>query len=514
MKIWPGRVSLGRILSAQVSLSTDYIRTTGRYRRCLDTGRPGLYLARRSQRFANMLWGSFNSYNNANIYSGSNQPATNSTWGKVLNTAEQVSDVAWSLLMARGHLRPIDYVALGARSIKAGMCIYSTWNVPKAVNLSSYFDYPGSQWGLCSAYICSLAFVGLEIHEKIVETHKVTKSGKVEMAVYTAIVDGVEIGWVSSPNQSTIPNHIWSKTPSRVRDIAARRLWEKAGSDKIVRIQGERTSPYYLPPLVIETAFLRTVETRARRFLDRGVPRAMILDGEPGTGKSTAAGQLARKLNFKTVIINADDFCARKQDRDGSYAAGAQLAEILKPDVLIVNDIDRVSELDQLQLLDLFDNAKAYARLVFATTNRYRFLTEPVRRPGRLDDLIHVPGLSLAEILHVAPSLAPVAEQMLGWPIAYVKDMQDRFEALGTEAFAELPEVARRLAEVREDGKYTIPLAPDEPHSDAEFQIRLAHARGREAIKQTLALSRDEKVETNGYANGLTLPRYFTGGNI
>lgn len=430
-----------------------------------------------------------------------------STWGKVLQTAEVVSDVAANLLFTRGRFRPTDYIALGVKSVHASMQLYSLWSTEKHVNLAEFFEHEDSEWKSCSVFASMLAFEGMEIREQIVESHKIVKGGKVVSAAWTAVVDGVDIGWTGPPTQDHVPDQIWSKTPHKIRDIAARRLWEKAGSDKVLRIQGERTSPHYMPPAVIETEFLRSVERRARLFLDRGKPRAMMMDGEPGTGKTTAAAHMAKKLGFKTVVINAEDFIARYQDRDGFSAHGAELAEILKPDVLIVNDIDRILPDNQLQLLDIFDNAKSYARIVFVTTNHYRKLIEPVRRPGRLDDLIRVPGLTRVEIELVAPDVTPLAERMLGWPIAYVRDMQDRFDVLGTESYAEIGEVERRLREVREDGRYGEPpteTEEKEAETTAKWGIQEYMKAGYQPVRSpdgtTLLIHKSNLGRPNGRA--------------
>jgi hypothetical protein len=133
---------------------------------------------------------------------------------------------------------------------------------------------------------------------------------------------------------------------------------------------------------------------------------------------------------------------------------GARLAQLMRPEILIINDVDRLSEDDQLRLLDILDSAKRYARLVFITTNHYRRLLEPLRRPGRTDDLIQVPGLCLEEILTLAPSAVSLAERMIGWPIAYVLDIAQRINVLGLDAVNEFEQVEQRLLEIRQDGRY------------------------------------------------------------
>lgn len=388
-----------------------------------------------------------------------------SAWGNVLDTADEIADVATALLMARGVLRYIDYAAIGYRTVKAGLNVYRIWAKDTPPDLNSAFQHEGSPWKLASYFASRLAFEGLTIQERIIEEHKYVREGKVVRAAWTATIDGVEIGWVSPPQMNVVPTHIWSKTPERIRELASKRLWERAGSDRMLRIKGETVFPQLLPETIIETEFLRRVETRAQAFLAKSVPRTMVLDGEPGTGKTTAVGYLARKLNFRTAILSADEFLNQSTPNGlGDWiCAGMELVETLKPDVLIVNDIDRLEAEDQLVLLDVFDNAKLYTKLVFVTTNHYRKLLEPVRRPGRLDDVISVPGLDLKELQFVAPELPErYHERVVGWPISYVRDLQDRYRVLGQAGLDEFDEVQRRLNEVREDGKYTPPSASTE----------------------------------------------------
>lgn len=427
------------------------------------------------------------------------------TWGRVLTTGHHLMPLATSLLMARGRFRLVDYAALGISVTNAGLSIYRVWAVEKPVDLSSYFTDLDSGWKLCGYFVSKLAFDGVEIQERIVESRHRTKGGKIVEAAYTAVIDGVEIGWVSEPDCNSTPSHIYSKTPERIRDLAAKRLWERAGSDKILRVQGEVTLSYTLPEELIETRFLQTVEKRVAAFIDGKVARAMVLDGEPGCGKTSCVGYLARKFGLKTIIIAAEEFLESYPNGHGEFFNRAmEFVEVLKPDILIVNDVDRVPRDRQLPLLEVFDNAKTYAKVIFATTNHYRDLIEPVRRPGRLDDLIRVPGLSLEEILLLAPELQDIAPKMLGWPIAYVRDMKDRYRVLGDLGLAEFDEVARRLEEVRIDGNYG--EATGKPSFSATYNGAAAWEEHNLEVRRRAAHARTQMKEAlpiTAWAEGL-----------
>lgn len=382
-----------------------------------------------------------------------------STWGKTWGTLERVAEFATALLQTRGDLRPLDYLALGAAATKASVGIYSTWRGrPPELSLADFFDLPGSGWRRCSSWSTVWAFGGMEVNERLIEDHKQVFRGKVISACWTAVVDGVEIGWVGPPNQNAVPDNIWSKDPDRVWNIVSRRLWEKAGSDNIIRIEESDCIPYNLPSGIIETTLLRDTADIAKKFIEKGKPWAMILDGEPGTGKTVAAGYVARKFDYRMAVLDASSLVGAPDHVDlfTAETRASRVAAMLKPDVLLINDIDRLTKEGQLELLSFLDSAKSFARLVFVTTNHYRSLIEPIRRPGRLDEIVHVPGLTLDEIRKVAPDLPSIADKMIGWPIAYVRSMQDRFDVLGSAALDHYDRVANRLSEVREDGKYPL----------------------------------------------------------
>lgn len=372
---------------------------------------------------------------------------------RVLQTANNLSEIGEAFLSARGKLRKIDYLAIATKAVHAGMSIFNTWASKDMINLAEYFNQPGTEWKLVP-YMASLhAFENRDIEERIVHSHKRVRYGKINSAAWTAVVEGIEIGWTGPPDQVNVPPYIWSKTPEQIRNLAARRLWDRAGSDKIIRVSADKISPHQVDISIYETQFLKDLEWRIRKFLESNISRAFLLNGEPGCGKSACTTYLTHKLGFCGVIVKAVDFLTGHIG--AANVSGADLAEMLRPDVLIVNDVDRLTEADQVALLDVFDSAKSFAKLIFATTNHYRDLIEPLRRPGRLDDLIHVPLLSLEEIEHIAPSLKEHTSKMLGWPVVYVRDMQDRYSAMGEVALAEFDLVTNRLQEVREDGEYT-----------------------------------------------------------
>ena len=379
---------------------------------------------------------------------------TSSPQQKLLDTLTWLTDVTSILVHARGNLLPRDYLAIGMKGVQSVLRIRELWSKKADPNLETLFTSSGSGWRQCPRVACSYAFKDREIRETPIEGHQIFRKGRLAYAAWTAEVDGVEIGWVSSPDTCSIPRPIYSKTPEKIKYIAARRMWESASTSKSIRLERSAVSPCIIPSVITETVSLQNIEQRLRRFLAAGASRSVLLDGEPGTGKSTSAVILAHRLGLSSVTVSAVDLVSPQGIRRfGEWSYGAVI-EILRPGVLIINDLDRLDIADQPKLLSTMDHAQDYTQFVFVTTNRYRDLAEPLRRPGRLDDYVHVPGLSREEIIEAAPAFRDYASRMQGWPIAYIADLQSRYEALGDLAFDEVAEVERRLAEVRQDGGY------------------------------------------------------------
>lgn len=196
-------------------------------------------------------------------------------------------------------------------------------------------------------------------------------------------------------------------------------------------------------------------------FVAAGKCRAVLLHGEPGTGKSMIARALATRVlrdhgGSLVVRVAVSDFAyLRPSALDGLLA-------VLRPDVVILDDVDRFAGTDQL--LDLLEHMHVYARLVVATANDLKSIPAAVRRPERFDEVIEVVGVGehlacsiLAEQADVVglPLLGVVA----GWPAAYVAHVRDRLRHVpGATAEQEVAAVVRRIEEAS-------PKAPPPPPS-------------------------------------------------
>ena len=130
---------------------------------------------------------------------------------------------------------------------------------------------------------------------------------------------------------------------------------------------------------------IKSIATRCKAFMDKKYSRSMLFYGPPGTGKSTMARAIAKELDLPVLIV---DYTAITRMADMTFSS---IIDLLNPGIIILNDIDRVSD-HQLLLQALeFDKTKDNARLICLTVNDINQIDPALLRPGRINEVKEIP---------------------------------------------------------------------------------------------------------------------------
>lgn len=122
-----------------------------------------------------------------------------------------------------------------------------------------------------------------------------------------------------------------------------------------------------------------------KKFHDHNIRRVVILQGDPGTGKSTLCANAAKELSNRTLVLS-HTFIQNVESFEWF-----EVIETLQPFMVIVDDIDRVPMRYMENSLDLFEDSQYHVPITLMTTNDQDRLPDAFRRPGRVDQIIDMP---------------------------------------------------------------------------------------------------------------------------
>lgn len=148
-------------------------------------------------------------------------------------------------------------------------------------------------------------------------------------------------------------------------------------------------------------------------FLDKeavynkfGIPykRTYLLEGPPGTGKTSCITSLASRFNFKIGIITCtSDLC--------DTALISAVKQLTKNSIMVIEDVDNIVNTVNKEnvltiscLLNILDGfIKKNKFIIFLTTNHMDKLQDALKRPGRIDFIMtfEYPTIAIIEKMYI-----------------------------------------------------------------------------------------------------------------
>jgi hypothetical protein len=183
--------------------------------------------------------------------------------------------------------------------------------------------------------------------------------------------------------QQAVATLVWAVEKDCGLQLVRKRVWDDTFLD-VTPVTG--SGDYVSVDNGVESA-LQSMLKRTRRFLEAGHARKVLLYGPPGTGKTTLAHKLAEGLGGRLLQMSG-----KATSGNGSSSTLLQFIDMLRPDVILLDDIDRNMNAMEglLEVLGQADHVLKGRITVVGTVNSIKQLDPALLRPGRFDEVLEV----------------------------------------------------------------------------------------------------------------------------
>jgi len=261
--------------------------------------------------------------------------------------------------------------------------------------------------------------------------------------------NGATFGWIDFMTSSDgyfLGPYVKGSYDERARTALHDFFWKTLGT-KHIQLSADGTMANGFDPVFTEHALdvsgmsmipiVPSVVSNIEDFSAKKEPRSIIFHGPPGTGKSTIINMVAASLDRKSFRIPIYDMFSLNPETILS------LVEIFRPELLIIDDLDRVA--NPVILLDGLERLRDETGILLVSMNSTKSCTPALLRPGRLDEEIEVRYVDESIVKSYISKDDPMFDRIKLWPIAFIREYCKRRDVLGIErAHASVDELDRR----------------------------------------------------------------------
>lgn len=363
---------------------------------------------------------------------------------KLVEYLKLAGDVAGIVLDLRDKPTVVDWASAGMRAVGIGVDWYLNNNKRHKQGVFDYFD-DDDNWTI---FPYEYRLLALHNATDLAVAPEWLDSNSDQPYVCLAKLGKETVGWVSNAENGVLrgPYYREDREAETYAALGAA-AWESLGSRHLT-YDGLHLVMDLMEPeaSTMATAQMDALLSRVQLFLRAKINRSYLLTGAPGTGKSVATRWLVGVLGMSSLRVNVG---ALKENIE-IVGALTTVLRALRPDVLILDDLDRVEVTSEV--LAFLELARISCRLVIATANRPSELNGACLRPGRLDELIEFKHLDRPIVDKLLGKFAEHADEVADLPAAYIVEFANRCEVLGVEVALEgLDDLRTRAEETSED---------------------------------------------------------------
>lgn len=275
--------------------------------------------------------------------------------------------------------------------------------------------------------------------------------------------DGIVTHWYAGGHHNFCLDNISEK---KALEEVRLNIWKRFGTRLSLSYSAtEYEQVISIAPSIVGESFpsdaSKNIVKNLKPYLNKNISRSIVFYGAPGTGKSTMVRAIADELKSCVLILEEKDLAT-----SGAHGL-KKICEILKPDCVIIDDLDRVQNAHTI--LDQIEVIKKSVKILLITVNDYSKLGSALLRPGRSDELIEVKRVFDATTFITQLKEYPkINEEVSNWPIAFIEELRNRIEVKGlNEALKDVPKLRKRV-ELNSEHKNLDPNTFN-MHNDLEF---------------------------------------------
>lgn len=317
--------------------------------------------------------------------------------------------------------------------------------------------------------------------------------------------NGADVGWVVRNDSQFVRVFTRASDEQKIDEFFRTSLWNSYGHKSIALsyIESDSTlSNHESIGFSEDTAFRALNSQKADElateyalYKNSGVTRSVLFYGRPGAGKSTIIRTLIDKLKLRSLTISSDDI-----NRLGFTDSLHKVIDILKPDAVVFDDIDRLEPDKAKLLLEFTERVYKQVKFIFTSVNVVDRLDEAMIRPERIDEIVELESLDREVIKTVLGDFAEYCDDVKTWPIAFVKEFATRCKVVGPQtAKKTMQELAQRVANISKKKRYTDLqlIAPDEHVPSKGHVVYSASdiAKGHVVLSAALGITRSNPKE-------------------
>lgn len=165
---------------------------------------------------------------------------------------------------------------------------------------------------------------------------------------------------------------------------------------------------------------LENFHTYLAKAKEQNIRRNILFQGSPGTGKSTLVSNLAEKISSRTIVLTSEAI------RGIHTRYRWEIILSLEPDMIIIDDIDRIKKAEQDFILSLIEDRYCQVPFILMTSNNLDDLSDAFKRPGRIDEIWELDKPSVDIRMEVLKSLAE--QEGIDIPESRLKVLDDIYQ--------------------------------------------------------------------------------------